>query len=90
VFTDRRNQWEVFTDRRNQWEVFTDRRNQWEVFTDRRNQWAKSQEIVATWLLYSLQYPRPKFSKSSTWDLAFLARFICSLHGRITMCMKYT
>ena len=51
------------------------------ISTDlRAKKQAKSQEIVATWLLYSLQYPLPK-SKSSTWDLAFLARFLCSLHG---------
>ena len=52
------------------------------ISTDlRAKKQAKSQEIVATWLLYSLQYPLPK-SKSSTWDLAFLARFLCSLHGK--------
>ena len=35
---------------------------------------AKSQEIVTTWLLYSLQYPVP-ISKSSTSDLAFPIRY---------------
>ena len=37
--------------------------------------WAKSQEIVTTWLLYSLQYPVP-YSKSYTSDLAFSVRYL--------------